>query len=216
MDLDTAPQIRRPWWVAGHLTLLPWARGAMRLRVAGRHHLPERGTVLVVCNHVSQRDPVLLGVASLPRKTYYMAKIELFKIPIVRRIIYGLGAFPVDRGNADRRALRMARELLGRGEVVLMFPEGTRSKDGLLGPGLPGAGTLGLGTDVTVVPAATWGGQRLLGPVRVVFGPPLDLSDLTDGPRSARAQVAVDRMMAAIAALLPQAGGPTQETAARD
>jgi 1-acyl-sn-glycerol-3-phosphate acyltransferase len=210
-DLDTAPSVTRPWWIAGHLTLWPLVRIPLRLRVFGKENLPEDGAVLIVCNHVSQADPPILGVAALPRKSYYMAKIELFRMPLMGRIIYGLGAFPVDRGASDRRALRLAREILARGDQLLMFPEGTRHKDGRLRPGLPGAGTLGLRPGVTVVPAAIWGSHRFLRKVRVAFGPPIDLSDLDSGHKSARSQEAVDRMMAAIAALLPAVGAPAQE-----
>lgn len=211
MNLDVAPRVTRGWWIFGHITLVPPIRGLMRLRVRGREHLPSQGAVLLVSNHISQADPPILGVATLPRRSYYMAKIELFRIPLLGRIIHGLGAFPVDRGASDRRALRLAREILNRGDQLLMFPEGTRNPEGRLRPGLPGAGTLGLVEGVTVIPAAIWGSQRRLGPVRVVFGPPLDLSDLTTGPRGVRSQVAVDRMMDAVARLLPQAGGPAQE-----
>lgn len=209
-DLDSAPRVRTSWWVFGHLTLVPVVRGVLRLRATGRHNLPAEGAVLIVCNHISQADPPIIGVAALPRRSYYMAKIELFRVPVLRRIIRGLGAFPVDRGASDRRALRLSREILARGDQMLMFPEGTRRTDGALRPGLPGAGTLGLVPGVTVVPAAIWGSHRFLRRVRVAFGPPLDLSDLTDGPRSRRSQAAVDRMMAAIADLLPLVGAPAQ------
>ena len=210
LDLDTAPRITRPWWVFGHLTLWPLVRVPLRLRVYGRQNIPRHGAVLIVSNHISQADPPIVGVAALPRKSYYMAKIELFRVPVLRRVIYGLGAFPVDRGASDRRALKLAREILGRGDQLLMFPEGTRHKDGRLRPGLPGAGTLGLVPGVTVVPAAIWGSNRFMRPVRVAFGPPLDLSDLTEGSRSARSKLAVDRMMDAVAALLPVVGAPAQ------
>ena len=75
-------------------------------------------------------------------------------MPFVRRAVYRMGAFPVERGGADRRALRLARDILARGDVLLMFPEGTRYLDGRLRPGMPGAGSLGLEPGVTVVPAA--------------------------------------------------------------
>ena len=101
--------------------------------------------------------------------------------------------------------------MLERGDVLLMFPEGTRHLDGRLRPGLPGAGSLGLEPGVTVVPVAIWGSHRLLRRVSVAFGPPVDLSSLAPGPRSRRSREAVDRMMAAIAALIPQAGGPHTE-----
>jgi 1-acyl-sn-glycerol-3-phosphate acyltransferase len=211
LDLDTVPPVTRRWWWFGHAVLFPIFRGGKRLRVRGKEHLPRTGPTLVVCNHVSQADPPVLGLSISPRRTYYMAKEELFRVPGVRRAIWRLGSFPVDRGGADRRAMRLAREVLGRGDLLLMFPEGTRSPEGRLGPGLPGAGSLGLVPGVAVVPAAVWGSQMGLAPIRVVFGPPLDLSDLTDGPRGRRAQAAAERMMAAIAELLPQAGGPAQD-----
>lgn len=211
------PDTRRPpvvtdrVWTAARLLFPPLFFWPMRLRRRGQHHIPRTGPVLVVSNHVSQKDPPLMGGAVLPRRLYYMAKVELFRIPVMGPIIARLGAFPIDRGNADRDAIRVARAILERGDVLLMFPEGTRSRSGVLGPGLPGAGALALDPRVTVVPAAIWGSQRRLGPVNVIFGPPLDLSDLAEGPRSRRAQAAVDRMMQSIAELLPQAGGPRGE-----
>lgn len=215
-DLDTPPTVSRAWWIAGHLTIWPAVRLPLRLKVLGRENLPADGPVLIVCNHISQGDPPILGVAALPRRSYYMAKIELFRIPVLRRIIHELGAFPVDRGASDRRALRIARDILARGDQLLMFPEGTRHKDGRLRLGLPGAGTLGLRPGVTVVPAAIWGSHRFLRRVRVAFGPPIDLSDLDSNHRSGRSQQAVDRMMAAIAALMPVVGAPAQEAPRRE
>ena len=208
IDLDHAPPITRRWWLAGHALLVPGVYLPFRLKVSGKENIPRDRPVLVVSNHISQADPPILGVALLPRKTYYMAKSELFRIPVLRRIVHRLGAFPVERGGADRRALRLAREVLGRNDALLMFPEGTRFTDGRLRPGLSGAGSLALIPGVTVIPAAIWGSHRFGRRVRVVFGEPLDLSDLEDGSRSARSRQAVDRMMAAIAGLIPAVGGP--------
>ena len=208
IDLDVAPTVGRGWWAAGHVLLLPPIRYGLRLRVIGREHLPAQGRVLLVSNHISQLDPPIMGVAALPRRIYYMAKAELFRVPLLRRAVYRLGAFPVERGGADRRALRLAKDVIERDDVLLMFPEGTRHVDGRLRPGMPGAGSLGLEPGVTVVPAAIWGSNRLFRRVTVAFGPPIDLSTLEPGPRSRRSREAVDRMMAAIAELIPKAGGP--------
>ena len=84
IDLDVPPRITRPWWAAGHVVLVPYVRGALRLRVSGRENIPAEGPVLVVSNHISELDPPMLGVAALPRKTYYMAKQELFSVPAPR------------------------------------------------------------------------------------------------------------------------------------
>lgn len=203
-----APRIRPLWWLAAFAVLAPLAHGPLRLRVRGRRHLPRRGALLVVSNHLSDRDPPLLGVAVAPRRLYYMAKTELFRRPLVARFLHSQGAFPVTRGGADRGAIRTAREILARGDALLMFPEGTRSPAGRLGRGWPGAGRLALEPGVTTVPVAIWGSARGLGPVRVAVGPALDLSDLAAGGRGERSQAAADRMMEAIAGLLPAAGGP--------
>ena len=143
-DFYSVPPITRRWWAFGHMVLVPPIFWMKRMRVRGKEHVPATGPVLVVCNHVSQWDPPTLGLAARPRKSYYMAKLELFRIPAYNYVIWRLGAFPVERGGADRRALRLARDLLRRGDVLLMFPEGTRNPEGRLRPGLPGAGSLGL------------------------------------------------------------------------
>ena len=210
-DLDRAPVVTPFWWVLGHLTLMPWAYVGFRLAVLGRENIPEDGPVLIVCNHISQADPVILGVAAVPRKSYYFAKAELFKVPFLRGYVSRMGAFPVERGGADRRALRLSREILSRGDMLLMFPEGSRFTDGRLRPGLSGAGSLALIPGVTVIPAAIWGSHKLGHKARVAFGPPLDLSDIDGGSRAGRSRQAVDRMMAAIAGLIPVAGGPQTE-----
>jgi 1-acyl-sn-glycerol-3-phosphate acyltransferase len=210
-DLDRAPVVTRTWWWIGHLTLVPGVYTFFRPSISGKENIPGEGAVLVVCNHISQADPPIIGVAAVPRRSYYFAKAELFRVPLLRRFIHRLGAFPVERGGADRRALRLSREILARGDLLLMFPEGRRFTDGRLRPGLSGAGSLGLEPGVTVIPAAIWGSHRFGRKVRVVFGPPLDLSDIDGSSRAARARQAVDRMMAAIAGLLPLAGGPVTE-----
>ena len=98
-----APVVTRFWWVLGHLTLLPIAYVFFRLSVSGREHIPPDGPVLIVCNHISQADPAILGAAAVPRKSYYFtAKAELFRVPFLRGYVNRMGAFPVERGGADR------------------------------------------------------------------------------------------------------------------
>jgi 1-acyl-sn-glycerol-3-phosphate acyltransferase len=202
--------ISRPWWEVCRRLAVALLVCLMRFRRRGVEYIPTQGGTLIVSNHISNKDPVIVGAAALPRPSYFMAKAELFRIPLLRGLIRRLGAFPVRRGEADRDAIRIARELLAAGNAVVMFPEGTRSRDGQLLPAFSGAGSLAMEPGVTVIPAALWGSQKLFGPVRVVFGRPVDLSNLQGQSKSQRAQDATRRMMKAIADLIPPAGGPVQ------
>ena len=176
----------------------------------GMENIPRDGATLIVCNHLSNVDPPLVGMAAQPRFMNFMAKSELFRRKAADTVLRGVGAFPVDRGAGDRDAIRFSRELLARGEGMIMFPEGTRSRTGRLRPFFSGAGMLALEPGVIVIPAAIWGTQRRFGRVRVVFGAPIDLSDLTEGAKSVRVRAATRRMAEAVAALVPQVGGPAQ------
>lgn len=200
----------RPWWEVGRRLLWPITYGVFRMDRRGVANVPREGATLIVCNHLSTVDPPLVGMAAQPRFMNFMAKSELFRRKPASTILLGVGAFPVDRGAGDRDAIRYSRDLLARGEGLIMFPEGTRSRTGRLRPFFSGAGMLALEPGVTVVPAAIWGTQRRFGKVRVVFGPPIDLGDITEGSRSMRARTATRRMAEAVAALVPLAGGPPQ------
>jgi 1-acyl-sn-glycerol-3-phosphate acyltransferase len=207
---DDLPRINHPVWALVWSISVPLGALLGVPRTSGRARVPRRGGLLVVSNHVSDRDPPILGLAFRRRTLYYMAKSELFRHRLGGWFIAALGAFPVIRGGADREAIRMARGVLARGSALLMFPEGTRSRDGRLGAPFSGAGSLALVEGVTVVPAAIWGSQGNPLRSRVAIGEPITFDDL-EGPRSERARAATERMMAEIARLLPLAGGPAQE-----
>ncbi len=196
-------------WNIGRGILKPLFFGAYRLRRVGPHRVPATGGVLVVCNHLSSYDPPMVGSTILPRPVRFMAKSELFRKPLFGTILAGVGAFPVERGGADREAIRTSKEILARGECLVMFPEGTRSLTGKIRPFFPGGGMLALEPNIVVIPAAIWGSQRKIGPVSVAVGPPLDLSGLT-GSKSERAREMTRRMMVAVAELIEIAGGPPQ------
>jgi 1-acyl-sn-glycerol-3-phosphate acyltransferase len=149
--------------------------------VEGRQYEPPDGPVVVVANHLSDLDPLVVGTA-LRRRVYFMAKHELFRVPVLRWWIAACGAFPVRRGEPDRQALRTALEILKRGGVLVMFPEGTRGRDRTLRPPEPGAALLALRTGAAILPVAVLGTDVVLpreahrlrrSPIRVRIGPPI-------------------------------------------
>src|SRR5213593_2200281 len=181
----------------------PVVMGLYRLRVQGLEHLPEGGFVLAA-NHTSNFDPWPLALPLFPRRQLrFMAKSELFN-PILKPILRGGGAFPVRRGEADLEAIRRAVELVRDGEIVVMFPEGTRRRKGLRkkheARAHTGAARIALSAGAPLVPAAIKGTDRLsrLGPLRVAYGPPIPLDDLRGQEISPAAREATERLMAEI------------------
>jgi 1-acyl-sn-glycerol-3-phosphate acyltransferase len=171
-----------------------------RWRVTGREHIPRTGAAILAANHLSYLDPPLLGSA-IWRPAWFMAKAELFAIPGLKQLCRGLHAYPVRRGAADRAALKHTLDLLSHGEMVAIFPEGTRSKTGELGPPEVGVGMLTLRSRAPVVPIAISGTNvmlprdaKMLRParIRVKIGAPLQFPAPPSGriEREVYAQVA--------------------------
>jgi len=159
---------------------------------------------VLAANHTSNFDPWALGIPLLPRRQLrFMAKAELFN-PILSPLLRAGGAFKVRRGESDVEAMRTAAELVRSGEIVVMFPEGTRRKKGLLKKHVArahtGAARIALNAGAPLVPAAISGTDRLLrlGPLRVTYGEPLELSDLADLDQKRAAELATGRLMARI------------------
>lgn len=188
--------------------LIGMAKPLVRLRIGGLENVPAEGPVLVAANHLHNADPVLLAMA-FPRVLYFMAKRELFGNAALGGIIRWAGAFPVDRGKADRAAIRHAEALLADGHAVAMFPEGTRSRTGRLGSGQPGAGLILLRSGVPLVPAAITGTDRLPGGpgVTIRFGEPRMILP-ADASRRMTSVETTERIMTAIAELLPDSYRP--------
>lgn len=148
----------------------------MGWKIRGIENLPQEGPVILAINHVSLWDPVVVA-SSIPRQVSYMAKEELFSIPLLGAIIGRLGAFPVKRGQGDMSAIRQSLKVLKDQKVLGLFPEGTRSKTGELQKGLPGIALLMEKGKATVVPIKVSGTKNLLtkgwGKIEVVIGSPL-------------------------------------------
>lgn len=143
-------------------------------------NIPKDGPVIVASNHLSFWDPPVIGCA-FERHIHFMAKEELFKMPVFGWIITQLKAFPVKRGAADRAAIRMALSLLEGGEIVGLFPEGTRSKNGQIGKAEPGLALIAAKAGAVIVPTAIVGTDKvlakgcLLPKFQVIFGKPIIL-----------------------------------------
>jgi 1-acyl-sn-glycerol-3-phosphate acyltransferase len=184
-----------------------------RMEARGREHVPATGSLLVVSNHRSILDPPLVGGAA-PRQLSFLAKAELFRIPLFGWLIRALGARPVRREGADAQALRTALATLQAGEALLVFPEGTRSESAQLGEAKPGAGMLAVLSGAPVVPVYIAGtGQALprggVVPrpvkVRVRFGPALRFEAAPGESRKERYREVAEQMMHAIRRLQVEA-----------
>lgn len=156
------------------------------LEVEGAENIPNQGGAVVAGNHTTWFDPIAIAIA-IERPVHFMGKAELFKIPILRWILLKLYVFPVQRGLADRDAIREAQERVSSGELLGIFPEGTRNKtaEGLL-PLQGGAALIAIKTGVPVVPVIITGvnPKRFRKPIKVAIGQPIDL----EGPRRANKQ----------------------------
>lgn len=200
--------IFRRWWImfsGGFIGF--YAFVINRLKVVGHEHLPEQGGVLLAANHISGYDTVFLPVAVFFKHPFQMvwapAKEELFENRLIGALYRSWGAFPVKRGR-DVRAGKHLGKLL-QSEKVMLFPEGTRHKDGKLGKGNRGVGKLIYDHRPTVIPTSLTGinhwrfpgiGQR----GRIYFGDPLDFSDLLELDDCKETHLLiVERLMAAIA-----------------
>lgn len=191
--------------IAAVLTAIP-VKLLFRLRATGKEYLPRTSGYVLSANHISNIDPWPLGIPLLPRELRFMAKAELFRSPLWPILKFG-GAFKVERGRGDEQAIETAIRLARAGEVVAIFPEGTRRQKGLVkkfeARAHTGAARVALAAGVPLIPAAIAGTNRLLrlGPLRVAYGPPVELDDLREVEPREAAQVATERLMAEIGKL---------------
>lgn len=182
-------------------------RGLMRVAVEGRHRVPATGGVIVAANHVSFFDSVAL-LQSIPRRAYFIGKSEYMDSWKTRRLFPAFGLIPIDRDQARQAmaTLEVAADVLRRGDPLAIFPEGTRSRDGLLHKGHTGVAQLALMSGAPIVPVGLVGtdriqpiGARVPRPFRhatVRFGEPLDPAAYGGSPRRRRQLMTADLMEA--------------------
>jgi 1-acyl-sn-glycerol-3-phosphate acyltransferase len=173
-------------WKIGRPTIGSLVRAFAPLRVYGKERVPLEGGVVMAFNHFSWIDPPAFGTAS-PRTIYYMAKIEAHSIPGLGQLIRTFGTFSVRRGESDREAVRMMRQVVREGKALGLFAEGTRQRTGVPGKVQPGAAMVALQEDMPVIAAAIHGSQDWRPgnwkPVSVVWGEPMRFEGL---PKNAK------------------------------
>lgn len=172
-----------------------------RLEASGLEHIPNEGGVLLCSNHLALLDPPTIGIM-LKRKVHFMAKQELFQIIGFGWLIRQLGAFPVKRGGVSKESIKTALTLLRDGHVMGIFPEGRRVKGAEENAiGKKGAATFALRSEATVIPVAIIGTYKLFRKMRVVYGPPVDLTEFKQNGGTDAAERATEKIMASIAEL---------------
>lgn len=201
-----------PWYRAAELALVPPMQLWFNWRLEGLEKIPAEGPVIVAGNHLSYVDPLAHGyfVVKAGRRPRFLAKQELFDARFVGTVLRGARQISVERGTGDRSPLEDARRAVERGEVVVIYPEGTTTtthEDFSPGRGKTGAVRLAIATGVPILPVATWGGQfvwRRSGrqsltfgrPMWVVAGEPFDPTERLDGePDAGRLRTLTDDLM---------------------
>ena len=202
-------RIWRPLYYFGHFLFTQLFRLLGRWQTAGQENIPPTGGAVIAPNHCSYLDPPVVG-CGLKRPTYFMGKKELFKVPILGWLIRRTGCFPVDRDKQDKEAIRMALRVLRDGDLLCMFPEGTRSPDGTLQEAIGvGVALVASRAGVPIIPAVIRGTERAYPPgarfvhwanISITFGRPIETA-LPDGEKANKEQLAelTRRVMSEIA-----------------
>lgn len=155
------------------------ARVLFRLKTINKNIIPKEGGIIIAGNHISDWDPPFVG-AAVHRGAHFMAKSELFEKPFISTLMYAMGAFPVYRkASVNKEAMKTARDLVKAGKAMIIFPEGTRSRNGKLLPAKAGVGHIAHATGAPVYPFFVSGTDRPLAAFlfrtrfRVRFGEPI-------------------------------------------
>lgn len=171
-----------------------------RVKVIGAHNIPKEGGVLLCSNHIHLLDPPFVG-SFIERKVHYMAKAELFKIPVIGWLITQFGAFPVKRGGVSKETIKLSLSILKDGKVMGIFPEGTRNASG--SEAKKGAALFALRSDAAVVPVAIVTDYKLFRPLVLMYGKPLDLTEFKEAG-AAGMEPATDYIMNAIRKMIAE------------
>ena len=182
-----------------------------RCIVTGKKNIPGQGPLLVVANHLSVADPVLIGT-KLGRRVVFMAKEELFKNRFTGYIVRQYGAFPVHRNSSSREAITKAEMIIKRGQVLAMFPEGKRSKNQSLNLAFPGSALIAYNNRVRILPLGIAGSEKIRGfkwiwqrpKIQIVIGDSFYLPEINDKLRKQELAELTDNIMKHIAELLPE------------
>lgn len=181
-----------------------------RCQIRGRENVPSQGPVLIVANHIELPDVPLLAV-SLGRRVIFMAKKELFHFRVIGYFVGGFGAFPVHRGQLDRKALRQAVQVLAEGQALVVFPEGKRSKNAQLQAAFPGSALIASHSGALILPVAITGTERMKGVawllhrprITVTVGSPFHLPPVNGKLTKIQLTELTNFIMGHIAELLP-------------
>ena len=198
------------------LVVLIYFKIMYKLRFEGKDNIPDDTTVIFACNHRSNADPPLLG-CGVRGKFAFMAKEELFRNKLFAWLIRSLGAFPVARGKGDTGVIDTAVERLGSNRSLMIFPEGTRSKDGKVGKGHTGAALISVRANKPIIPVGIVYGEKLRfrTPVTVKYGKPIDPAEyceISDTPNPRQLVKLKNRYMTDIKLLVEGEPEVTAET----
>ena len=186
-----------------HIVLNPIFKILFRWEVKGKENIPQKGGVILAAHHESYLDPAIAGTAS-PRQIYFLAREELFQLGFFSWIIKRLNTIPISREQLQIGAFKKSLEILKKGKVLLLFPEGTRSPAGIISEGEKGVGLIASYANVPVIPVLIKGSGQALPKNRkwitshkifVVFGKPLYFANLDSESRKDAYQEFSDRIM---------------------
>ena len=201
--------IARAVTITSRIVCLGIAKIAFRLHIEGEEFIPRTGPTILAANHASFIDPIVIMV-SVRRPVRFMAKQELFRVPLVGWLIRQFGTFPINRNRINLQAFKQAASILEAGEVIAIFPEGTRGDGSELRPAKPGIGLIAARSGAPVIPVLHQGTGKVLPkgawfprPYRIVikFGPPLRFGEGHIGKRQEQAELFTQTIMEKIAAL---------------